>query len=479
VEEKIKVGLAAAVHPGMPGDDVGVYRRVIPQMEELAKEHTFDIVYIPDPIRTEDDGYKAKAFMEDNRVDFVMLFCPSLPFGRSILPLAGLNSYMGIWAVPEPTKEGVLQLNSFCGLNMVGSIFTNYFAAQDIRFKWFYDYPESELFRKRFSITIKVMKALKTIKSARIGQVGNLADGFENMYIDERDLKSKFGTYLQSRHTVEDIVRRAKAYPESEVDKVLQQILSEGRWNQENVSLEHMRRMARVNMALIDFARENNYHALAISCWTKFQEVYDVAVCGVMSRLNQMGIVAPCEADIPSTVIMLVLKALNDKIPTINDLVALDPDDNSINLWHCGVAAKDWADDKGITWDQHFNIGQYCDGRWCGKGVVADMDFKEGDITIATLNNDFNHLFVMTGSIMKDKKPYYGSSGWVNNLKIAGKETTILELINTIMVRGVNHHYPTAYDNLYEELAEFAFWKDIEIFQPVPYQNFMQKKNSL
>jgi len=475
VKENIIVGLTAAVHPGMPGDDVGVFRNVIPQMEKMAKENNFDLKYFPEPIRTEEDGFTVKSFMEEENVDFMMLFCPSLPFGRSILPLAKVKSYIGIWAVPEPTKEGILQLNSFCGLNMVGSIYKNYFRSHHIKFKWFYDYPESELFQKRFELTIKVMKAIKAIKTARIGQIGELANGFENMYIDERDLETKFDTYIQTRHTIEDIVRKAESYSEKDVEKTLNTILNEGRWNQEHVSIEHIKKMARINMAFVDFANENDYDALAISCWTKFQEVYDLAVCGAMSRLNQAGIVAPCEADIPSTVMMIILKVLSGQVPTINDMVALDPDDNSINLWHCGVAAKDWADLNGINWDQHFNIGQYQNGKWHGKGVVADLNFKKGDITIATLQNDFNHLFIMTGSIMENKKPYYGSSGWVNNIKIAGKESNIRELINTIMVNGVNHHYPTSYKNLYEELAEFAFWKDIEIFPSIPYQNFMQK----
>jgi L-fucose isomerase-like protein len=473
--EKVIVGLTAAVHPGMPGDDVGVYQAIIPQMEKMAKELNFEFTFVPDPIRSEDDGYKVKAFMDEKKVDFMMLFCPSLPFGRSVLPLSKVNCPIGIWAVPEPTKDGVLQLNSFCGLNMVGSILANYFGSHHIHHKWFYDYPETEIFRKRFILTIKVIKALKAIKNARIGQVGELANGFENMYIDERDLENKFGTYIQTRHTVEDIVRKAESYKGNEVEKVLKTILEEGRWNQQHVSAEEMNKMARLDMALIDFAKENNYHALAISCWTKFQEVYDLAVCGAMGRLNQYGIIAPCEADIPSTVIMIILKALNGKVPTINDMVSLDPEDNSINLWHCGVAANDWANSEGITWDQHFNIGHRQDGEWHGKGVVADMNFKEGDITIATLHNDFDHLFIMTGTIMKNKKPYYGSSGWVNNLKITGQKTTIPELINTIMVNGVNHHYPTSFDDLYEELSEFAYWKDIEIFKPIQYQNFMQR----
>ena len=473
-DNKVIVGLTAAIHPGMPGDDVGMYRKIIKQLEPLKNEYDFKLVIVNNPVKSEEDGKQVKAYLEDNNVDFTLIFCPSLPFGRAILPLVRVNSYLGIWAVPEPTKSGVLQLNSFCGLNMVGSIIANYLTEHDIPFKWFYGYPGTQLFKDRLRITIKAVRAIKTLKNTRIGQVGDLADGFENMYIDERILEKKFGTYIQTRHTVEDIVKRAKAYSDEEVNTTLDQINIEGKWNKNHVSAEEMNRMARVNRALIDFAKDNNYNAIAISCWTKFQEIYDLAVCGAMSRINQAGIVAPCEADIPSTVIMVILKAMNGKIPALNDMVSLDPDDNSINLWHCGVAAKDWADTRGITWDQHFNIGEQKDGKWNGRGVVADMTFKPGGVTVATLQNDFNNLFILTGTVMENKESYYGSSGWVNNLKICGKSVDIKALLNTIMTNRVNHHYPTAYDNLYEELVEFAAWKKINVFRPVEYENFMQ-----
>ena len=114
------------------------------------------------------------------------------------------------------------------------------------------------------------------------------------------------------------------------------------------------------------------------------------------------------------------------------------------------------------------------EGKWNRSGVVADMTFKPGDVTVATLQNDFKSLFILTGTVMENKEAYYGSSGWVNNLKIAGQNVDIKELLNTIMTNRVNHHYPTAYYNLYQELIEFTNWKRINIFQPVKYANYMQ-----
>jgi L-fucose isomerase-like protein len=192
-----------------------------------------------------------------------------------------------------------------------------------------------------------------------------------------------------------------------------------------------------------------------------------------MSRLNNRGVVAPCEADITSAVSMLMLNAMNGGNASLNDMVALDESDQSLNLWHCGVAPGCWADGCGVNWDAHFNIGSYRGEQWNGDGVVADMQFKPGAVTLAAFDIRFEHLFVLTGEIMKDKRGYAGSSGWVNNLKIGGKGVTIPDLINTISAGRVNHHYPAAFGNLDSELREFAFWTDTAVLEKVEYQVHM------
>ncbi len=473
VENKVIVGLVGAIHPNMPGDDVGVYKRVIESMRDMQEKLDFDLVVYEKPIKWEEDGRNARGFLEKEKVDFTLLFCPSLPFGRAVLPLVRVNSYLGIWSVPEPTTSGVLQLNSFCGLNMVGSIVAHYYNQYDIPFKWFYDYPETDLFQERFAITLRAMRAIKLLKNSRIGQVGELANGFENMHTDERILEKKFGVYIQTRHTVEDIVARAKACDDSAVSVELEKINAEGTCGR--VSSGDMDKMARLNLAFMDFAKENNYNALAISCWSKFQEVYDIAVCAPMSRLNEAGIVAPCEADIAATTNMLIFRGLNGEAPSLSDLVALDEKDQSINLWHCGVAPTCWASAKGVTWDAHFNIGNYDENaQWHGRGVVADMQFKPGPVTICTMDNDFDNFFIMTGDMMAEKRAYEGSSGWMTNLKLNGENISIRDLINTISVTRMNHHYPTAFGDLTNELTEFANWKKISILQKIPYKAYMQ-----
>ncbi len=473
--DRIRVGLAGAVHPNMPGDDTGLYAQVSREVENLAAEMDFDLSILREPLRTEADGERARAFMDGEGADFVLVFNASLPFGRVILPLARVKGAIGLWSVPEPATDGVLQLNSFCGTNMLGSIISNYLREYDIPFKWFYGPPSDARFRERFGITVAALRAVKALRTARIGQIGGLANGFENLYIDERVLEKKFGTRLQTRHSVEEIVARAESVPESEVLAELELMSDEGRFAPDRLSRVHMEKSARVYRALADFARDNDYDSLALSCWSRFQEVYGVAVCGAMSRLNEAGLVVPCEADVTSAVMMLALNALNGSRASLSDLVAFDERDSSLCLWHCGVAPACWADGRGVEWDNHFNIGHREGCTWCGDGLVADLRFKAGPVTIASIDNDFDGILALSGEVMADKRGYSGSGGWVDGLKLGGESIGIEDLMNTLIVGRVNHHYSAAFGDLTDELAEFAAWTGCSVIDRIPAKPYLQR----
>jgi L-fucose isomerase-like protein len=471
--ERVRIGLAGAVHPNMPGDDAGLYAHVIERMTALAGTLGFDLSVHREPLRSEEDGQRARQFMDGERVDFTLLFNASLPYGRVILPLARVRSRLGLWSVPEPTRDGVLQLNSFCGTNMLGSIVGNYLRHHRIKLKWFYGQPSSDLFLERFRVTLRALQALKRLAGARVAQIGGLADGFENLYLDERILEKRFGTTVHALHTVEEIVARAERYSDRDTATEVENLRGEGRLDLKVLQPQHVERSARVFLALRDFAREHGYDALALSCWARFQQVYGVAVCAAMSRLNQLGIVTPCEGDVTSAVMMLAMNAMNGSRAALNDLVAFDEQDESLALWHCGVAPACWADGAGVTWENHFNIGRYAGEAWHGDGLVAGMTFRPGPVTVATLNDRLDDLFLLTGDVV-EKKAYAGSSGWVRNLRLNGQPVDVQTLLNTIVVRNVNHHYPAAQGDLTSELNELAAWTGISVLDPVPYRPYLQ-----
>ena len=477
--KKIKVGLVGLIHPCMQGDDAGIHNSVLNAMKELQNQLNFELVVINRPFNSEEDGKVAREFLEKESVDLTLVFNSSLGLGRAILQLCKVNSFLGIWSLPEPVQTGVLQLNSFCGLNMNSAIAESYFREYNIQFKWFYGYPQSELFLERFKITLSAVKAIKTLRNSRIGLIGDVALGFENMIFDERELEKRFGTYIYTRHSVEDIVEIAKKYDSKKVDSLIDKFSKEGEWLTKNVSKEEMERVARVILALEDFAKENNYNTLAINCWTKFQEYYDIAICGAVSRLNESGIVVACEGDVPGALMMTMLNAITDSASTLMDMVSLDEDDTSACLWHCGPTASSWADKDGVKWNGHCIFGCQNEGQWCGKGVVANMNFKPGEVTVARVNSSFDKLFVMNAQIMENKKGFEGSSGWINNMEMEGYRLSIQDLINTIVTNRIDHHYPVVYGNVSDVLYEVANWLKMDVAQPISYKPYMQDSSNL
>jgi len=474
-EVRTRVGLVGAVHPNMPGDDEGLVRRCAAAMEGYAKEMGFELSVYPKSLHSEADAEAARAFMDGEGADLVLLLNASLPYGRVILPLARARAAMGLWSVPEPTSSGVLQLNSFCGTNMLGAIIANYLGEHDIPYKWFYGLPEDPRFRRRLEVSVRALKAVKVLKGARIAQIGGLADGFENLYVDERVLEKRFGTKLQTRHSVEEIVARAQALSAADAAAEVARMLSEARTAGGGLKGEQLEKSARVFLALRGFAADNGYDALALSCWSRFQQVYGIAVCASMSRLNEEGTVTPCEADVTSAVTMLVLNALNGGKAALCDLVSFDEADRSLNLWHCGVAPASWAGEAGASWDSHFNIGKYEGEAWKGEGVVADMRFASGAVTVSNIRNDFEELFVLSGQSLGGKPSFSGSGGWVGDLRLDGESIGIEELMNTIVVGRVNHHYAAARGELTDELNEFAAWTGLRVVQRIAPKPYLQR----
>ena len=51
VNSKIIVGLAGAIHPNMPGDDVGVYKKIIESMKALQGTLNFELVAHEKPVK--------------------------------------------------------------------------------------------------------------------------------------------------------------------------------------------------------------------------------------------------------------------------------------------------------------------------------------------------------------------------------------------------------------------------------------------
>jgi len=475
--QKLKIGLIGTSQLSFPGDKEGQFSRSVEEMKISANKLDFDLFVHNETVIDESDAEKAVREADANRVDFLLVQCTSFSAGFLAPVLAKVkNAALGLWAIPESAKDGAVPFNSFCSVNMYASIIGHYLKDYDIPFKWFYGNAGHELFDRRLEITVSALMAVKNMKNSKAALIGGIAPGFNDLYFDERKIMKTFeGLKINRLHEFSEIKDRALSYRTAEVEHIIAEMAGEASGiHQKSGPL--LETNARVYKAYKDFLAEYGYDALAISCWPKFQSDFAFSVCSVVAKLNDDGVVAACEGDLPSAISMLLLKYAAKDETMLMDLSDFDETDQTVLMWHCGPASKRFANCEGYS----LGVNYHCLPHEKSKelsccGVVRDMVFKPGPVTIARITGEGDKLFLAGGDFIGcDKKSFFGSRGWLGNLKLNEEDISVRDFVNTILVRRFQHHYPIVGGDFSKEITEIATWLRMGTVKKVPYRDYMQ-----
>jgi L-fucose isomerase-like protein len=453
-----------------------LYQASVRALTALGNEWGFELVAAPD---VTNDVATCVAFRDSLRtaqIDMMLLQSCSFAAGEIVAAFADLNVPIGLWGMPEPeTTGGPLRLNSLCGVNLYAGILGTYLAERDVKYKWYFGLPDSTLFLDRFDPTIRALKAIKMLDGAKFANIGGTPEGYYDVYWNDGRLRSKFDITVD-RHELTEILARADALPETEAAKVSAEIQAEV--PSEGVTAEEFMKLARVYTVFQRLIEENGYTGVGIACWPHFQTLYGLTACTTLGRLNEKGHIAACEGDIPSAISMAILKAMGGDRPVLMDLSALDPDDDSILLWHCGVGHPCWTDN--CIQCRHSIIDAPRDDGGSGPAPAAfDMVLKRTPFTLMRLTDGGNRLLLATGETLGNRKASpRGTRGWASGFKMRGEEpVSALEFVNTVVVNGFEHHFPLAMGDLSEAVLEFAAWMDIAPLETIPYRAYLQRRS--
>lgn len=492
---RFKVALVGASQLSFPGDKVTAYGKSAEGMKKLAKEWDFDLFIYEKQVITEADALACRDVLEAEKVDFIMLQCTSFAAGLVVSTLARTKgARLGLWAIPEMRGSGVVSYNSLCGINMYSAIVAHYLKEYNIATKWYFGDVENKQFLRRFQITVRALRAIKRMQHSNVALVGGIAPGFNDLYDDERKLLKLFdGIRINRLHEYGEIKNIAHSLPQDAVDAKVAQLKAEAhainsavdRQINEVDPTREVRKMsllevnARYALAYDRFIRKYGYDAVAVSCWPKFQDDYLFSVCSVVGEINDKGTVCGCEGDLTSTISMLLLSYIADDITMLMDLSAYDTNDDSIMLWHCGPAAKRFCENKGYSYSLNYS-GKDHEGRdldhAVGTGVVRDMVFDEGKVTIARLTGESDRMFLASGTMQDGSKASYcGSRGWLGKLQLNRRDISAEDFFNTIMVHGFQHHFPVVKGDYTEEVMEVMAWLGLAPVEAVPYENYLQR----
>jgi L-fucose isomerase-like protein len=474
---RFKIGLMGSSQKSFPGPKEKVFTDSADELAKLSDTLDYDLYVYPDTVITRDDALRALEAMERERVDFLLLQITSFSAGEIVPALARLKTArIGLWALPETQSEGILPLNSFCGLNMYKSILDHYLKDYRIKAKWFYGFPADAMFRDRLRLTVQALRALKRMQRARVALIGGIAPGFNDLYDDERKINRLFdGIYINRLHEYSEITDRARRYSDADVAELAGGIMQEaGGVHAKAEGLVGW--SAKMLRAYREFVRESDYQALAISCWPKFQDDFKYSVCSVVAGLNDDGVVAACEGDLLSAVSMLALQYLADDETTLMDLSSFDEADDTVLMWHCGPAGRRFCREGGYTLGVNYHGLPHTAGQEPNScGVVRDMEFDAGHATVMRIAGECDRYLLMEGDFVGSAKPsFWGSRGWMGNLKLNEEPVRVRDMVNTLLTNGFQHHYPMAYGQYAGAVRELFAWLGLRPLEKVPYADYFQ-----
>jgi len=472
-----KVALVGTSQLSFYGNKEERFNRCVCELQKLLETLKADLYVYPETVITAEDGKKALKIIAPEKPDFLLVQCTSFSAGYLAEVFIQSGYPVGWWAIPENVEGQVCEFNSFCSINMYQAINVAYYNEEHYPAKWFFGEVGDPLFKDRLTVTVRALRAIKRVCHSKVGLIGGIAPGFNDLYFDERKLLRLFpGLEYDRLPEFDDIASLAESYPESEIAEMAEAFEKAATCVHPS-SKKHKMLNARLLRAYREFIERNHYDALAVSCWPKFQDKYDYSVCSVVGQLNDDGIPTSCEGDPLSAVGMLMLQEISGESATLMDMSGFDLKDESVLMWHCGPSSANFASDAGYSLGVNYS-GKAHIGGLCCTGCARDMVFAPGKITIGRLNADMDKMFVAAADVMDpaQKTSFAGSRGWVHHLRLGGEEIGTLDFVNTILTQGVSHHYPISKGDYQAELMEIAAWLKIGIYKKVPYQVWLQMK---
>ncbi len=143
-----------------------------------------------------------------------------------------------------------------------------------------------------------------------------------------------------------------------------------------------------VRSALGDVLDDHALDAVTVRCFDLLGDP-GTSGCLALASLNDDGIVAGCEGDVPSTLAMLLVRHLLDQPSWMANPANVDLDENQLVLAHCTVAPSML---DGFALDTHFESG---------KGVGISGHFASQPVTLLRLGgNDLDECWIVEGDIV-------------------------------------------------------------------------------
>ena len=232
---------------------------------------------------------------------------------------------------------------------------------------------------QRIKLLEKVGTARKQLAGCRLGMVGEPSD------------------WLISSHTNAETVRMLSGIsiipiPMTELMKRIDALTDEtpAEHSDNPVIQQALPGANRIYRGLKQLVEDYQLQGLTLRCFDLLTSMKNTG-CLALAKLNQDGIVAGCEGDIPTLITMMIARALIGVSGFQANPAHINPETGEMLFAHCTIPLNMV---ERYELDTHFESG-------IGIGIRGYM--KEGDVTIFKVSARLNRWFIAEGTLVRNQ----------------------------------------------------------------------------
>lgn len=448
------------------------FRRAVGGLQDLAVKLDFELVARETGVMDAAEAEVVARELAPENLDLLIVQSAACCMADALLPFADLGVPLAIWSTPEPQLRGEMRLNSFVTASMYASTLRRYYRGPK-PFKWLHGHVEDPQFRSRLAVTVGALRGRRSLAESRVSWIGGLAPGFENLRFDQRDLHQRLGGARVLPRELRELVDIAKDFNDAEAKEVASEMVSAAK--EVKVPEDQILRNARLYLALREVCRRDGTNAVALEDWPQMQEVYDTSPLLALCWLSERdGIPTAHEGDVLGALTMRMLRGITASPVTIMDIAVVDAKTEAALLWHCGGSPHGLADGAGVTYGFHSTLGRkQSSGPW---GTSVEQTLAPGECTVAYLSDDATALWNFRAEVFANPENpgFDGDRGWMRDFRHDGQDVPTLDLLETVMTTGQEHHHGFVHGDVTAELSELAAWLSWREIEPLSYRDSLQ-----
>ncbi|MGM0436971.1 MAG: L-arabinose isomerase family protein [Bacillota bacterium] len=231
----------------------------------------------------------------------------------------------------------------------------------------------------------KINSTKNKIAKSKLGVIGEPSDWLIASKVNYSEIKTNWGLNIIDIE-LDEVYDRFDNQDEEEVEDIVNEFLANANEIVENTK-DDTRDAVRVYLALKEIADKYELDALTIRCFDLVQNL-NTTGCLALSYLNDEGIIAGCEGDVPATFTMMVINYLLNEESFMANPYKIDSGNNRIEFAHCTVPTALCTKYNSRS---HFETG-------IGVGIQGTI--PEGPATVMKIGGkNLNKYYLEEGSI--------------------------------------------------------------------------------